>query len=152
MRDLIKAESVSVHLQSDDKDEVFEEMVETLVSQCPQLSRNEILGVLHERENKMTTGIGSGIAIPHAISKMISSPVCALGISRSGIDYEAIDGKPVHIIFMIVFPESDAALHLNIMQHLANIFSDPRFYQSAVEKETAEQVLQVIFEIDESES
>ena len=150
LRDLIKTEAINVNLQSDDKDEVFEELTETLISLCPKLDRKEVLASFLEREKKMTTGIVTGIAIPHAISDKITEPLCAIGISRNGIDYDALDGKPVHIIFMILFPAGDAALHLNIMQRLACVFSDSTFYKSVIHKESASQVAQAIFDIDES--
>ena len=100
---------------------------------------NEVLDSLFEREKKMSTGIIQGIAIPHAITAKIKKPICAVGISKEGIDYEALDGKPVHIIFMFLFPADDAALHLNILKRLALMFDVPDFYKSLMDKNSCAQ-------------
>lgn len=150
LQELIRAEAVKVNLESDDKDEVFEEMTEVLCSLCPTVSRSEILDSLFERENKMSTGIMPGIAIPHAISARVKEPVCAVGISKEGIDYNSLDGKPVHVIFMFVFPSVDAEVHLKIMQSLAFIFGLPDFYNNLLSKTTGAQVVQAITAAEDS--
>lgn len=144
LQSLIKPQAVNVDLQSEDKDEVFEEMTETLIALCPGLDRSEVLQSLLSREAKMTTGIIPGIAVPHAICTKVKNPVCAVGISKKGIDFDSLDGKPVHIIFMSLFPENDTATHLGIMQEFAYIFDEPNFYRSIMEKSTPEQVVQAI--------
>ena len=146
----IKPESVNVDVQSTDKEEVFEELNEILISLCPSLDRAEVLKALLEREQKMTTGIIPGIAIPHAISDKIKEPVFAIGKSKKGIDFDSLDKKPVHIIFMILFPADDTSLHLNIMQRLALLFNKPEFYNSVMEKLTGEQIVNTILAIEES--
>lgn len=150
LQELIKPEAVKINLESEDKDEVFEEMTEVLVSLCPGLDRSEILDCLFQREAKMSTGILPGIAIPHAISAKSKKAICAVGISKKGIDYEALDGKPVHIIFMFLFPSDDAALHLSILQRLAYVFGVPDFYKSLMEKTSGTQVVQAIVAAEES--
>lgn len=148
--ELITPEAVNVNLESEDKDEVFEEMVEIFVGLCPGLDRGEVLESLRSREVKMSTGIGSGLAIPHAISSKIKKPFCAVGISKSGIDYEALDGKPVNVIFMFLFPADDTANHLNLLQRLAYLIRVPNFLKSILDKQTGAQVAQAIVAAEEN--
>ena len=150
LQELLKPEAVRVNLESEDKEELFEEMTEVLVAQCPGLDRAEVLDSLLQREAKMTTGVVSGIAVPHAINQKIKKTICAVGISKEGIDYEALDGKPVHIVFMLLFPADDTAAHLNIMQELAFVFGVPDFYKSLMDKNSGAQVVQAIAQAEES--
>ncbi|MBP5401736.1 MAG: PTS sugar transporter subunit IIA [Treponema sp.] len=146
----IKPEAVILNLQSTEKDEVFEELNETLVSLFPSLDRVQVLNSLLEREKKMSTGIIPGIAIPHAISDRIKEPLVAVGISRPGIDFDSLDGKPVHLIFMVLFPADDTSLHLSIMQRFALLFGKNDFYKTIMEKTTSEQVVQAICGCEEN--
>ena len=84
-------ESIKVDLQSDNKDEVFEELVEKLLEVCPGLDRNKVLDALIEREQKMSTGIFPGIAVPHARTDMVDRVHGVIGISKKGIDYDSLD-------------------------------------------------------------
>ncbi|MCR5613628.1 PTS sugar transporter subunit IIA [Treponema sp.] len=150
LRDLINISSVNTNLQSTNKDELFEEMTEMLVSQNSALNRDEVLESLLVREKKLSTGIVKGIAIPHSISPVIKKPVIAIGVSREGIDYDSLDGKPVHVVVTIIFPASDNVNHLKIMQCFAHIFSDEHFYKTVMEKTDPSHVLKTIFSIEES--
>ena len=150
LEELLRPDTININLESEDKDEVFEEMTELFVASCPGLDRSEVLDSLFEREKKMSTGIIQGIAIPHAITAKIKKPICAVGISKEGIDYEALDGKPVHIIFMFLFPADDAALHLNILKRLALMFDVPDFYKSLMDKNSCAQVVQAIVQAEQS--
>ncbi len=149
LQKLLKQEAVKLQLESEDKEELFEEMTELLVSLCPTLNRSEVLDSLLQRESKMPTSVAFGIAVPHAISFKIKEPICAVGISRQGIDYDSPDGKPIHLIFMFLFPGEDGAIHLNIMQHLAYIFRNPDFYKNIMEKTTSAQVIQAIVDAED---
>jgi mannitol/fructose-specific phosphotransferase system IIA component (Ntr-type) len=83
-----------------------------------------ILEDLLAREAKMTTGIGQGIAIPHTRSPILGKAVAALGISPGGVDFEAVDEEPVHIIFAFITPSSEPGLHMQTLAAVAALFSD----------------------------
>lgn len=149
LRELIEVNAVKLNLESEDKDELFEEMTELLVNQYPLLSRQEVLDALLTREEKMSTEIVPGIAIPHILSEKVDKPFCALGRSHEGIDYDSPNGK-VHIVIILVFPKSDSSSHINIMKHVALLLENPDFYKKVMEKNTAQQVLEEIALIEES--
>lgn len=150
LQDLIKLESINIDLQSQDKSEAIEEMIESLLSVCPVHNRQELLKLMLDREQKGTTGVGFGIAIPHAISDKIKVPVCAIGISKSGIDFESLDSKKVYVIIMILFPRDDKKTHLKIMQHLELVCCKSNFLSSIIEKKDAAAVASAIFAIEEN--
>ena len=118
---------IMVALEAEDKDEVFEEMVDQFcqVEDCG--SRDEILEALLEREAKMSTGIHKGIAVPHGKSTAVENIHGILGISRKGIDYDALDGQPVYILFMLLVPKEDSEMHLRLLKRLAGLLDNQDF-------------------------
>ena len=94
---IFSPEAISVNLQSESKDEVFEELVEKLVEVYSGLDRTKVLNALLEREQKMSTGIFPGIAVPHARTDMVDKVCGVIGVSKKGIDYDSLDKKPVHL-------------------------------------------------------
>jgi mannitol/fructose-specific phosphotransferase system IIA component (Ntr-type) len=104
-----------VSLDGGDKDTCLARMVEVL-SQAPEIRDGDaLLRAILERENILSTGIGFGIAVPHAKIPSVSSFVMALGISSAGVDYDSMDGKPVHIVVMIAGPDGQQDQYLRIL-------------------------------------
>ncbi|MDR2793949.1 MAG: PTS sugar transporter subunit IIA [Treponema sp.] len=131
-KDLIK-----VDLEAEDKDEAFEEMVD-LFCTAKQLSvREEILKSLREREKLMSTGIRTGVAIPHGKMQFLDDIHGVFGISKKGIEYDALDGQPVHLIFMILVP-SETDKHLKILKNLAELLLNPEFYMDMYSQKDVE--------------
>lgn len=130
--------AVNIDLKSEDKDEVFEELIEELVSVNPSLDRSVALAAVKEREAKMSTGIMSGIAVPHAKTSAVTDVQGAIGISRSGIDYDALDGKPVHLIVLILSGADSTELHLRVLKRLARLLENSEFYAELMEQKTVE--------------
>jgi nitrogen PTS system EIIA component len=137
---IFPSENIIVNLESEDKDEVFEEMVEVLVSVQPQINREEVLAALRLREAKMSTGVMPGIAVPHAISTTIKGLAGAIGISHKGIEYDALDEHPVHIIFMLLFAPLETEQHLQVMRELSGILQMPDFTKVITSKKTPQEV------------
>jgi PTS system fructose-specific IIC component/PTS system nitrogen regulatory IIA component len=128
LHDVFPPEFIKVDLEAEDKDEAFEELVD-LFCQVDKLNvREELLDALRERETKMSTGIQKGIAIPHGKTNAIDTVRGVLGISRKGIDYDALDGEPVYLLFMIVAPQQDSEKHLRMLKRLAELLENPQFY------------------------
>jgi len=133
-------ENIVVDLESEDKDEVFEEMVEILVRAQPRINRIEALAALRTRESKMSTGIMPGIAVPHAICTSVEGVVGAVGISREGIAYDALDNQPVHIIFMLLFAPGETERHLQIMRDFTGLLQVSDFNKVLLSKKTPQEV------------
>ena len=121
-------ELMKIGLEAEDKDEVFEEMVDKFCQGKNANIREEILEALWERESKMSTGIKKGIALPHGKTSVMTDVQGILGISKKGIDYDALDGQPVYILFMILSPQTDSENHLRILKRLASLLGNHQFY------------------------
>jgi nitrogen PTS system EIIA component len=121
--------SIKIGLESEDKDELFEELVDMLAKEGGRnFPRSAVLAAVKDREGKMSTGIKRGIALPHGKAEGISGLYGALGVSKRGIDYVSLDGEPVHLVFMLVSSPKDSELHLAALKRLAVLLDDPEFY------------------------
>ncbi|MDR2158684.1 MAG: PTS sugar transporter subunit IIA [Treponema sp.] len=125
-------ELIKIGLEAEDKDEVFEELVDHFCQVKKSGAREEILEALREREAKMSTGIHKGIAIPHGKTNAIETLQGVLGISKKGIDYDALDGQSVYLLFMLMAPQKDSEKHLRLLKRLAGLLDNPQFYTDLV--------------------
>jgi PTS system fructose-specific IIC component/PTS system nitrogen regulatory IIA component len=127
LRDVFQPQFIKVNLEAEDKDEAFEEMADHFCQAVKSHAREEILEALRVREAKMSTGIQKGIAIPHGTTNAVDTVRGVLGISQNGIDYDALDGETVYLLFMLIAPDKDSEKHLRILQRLAELLGTPQF-------------------------
>jgi len=142
--ELFPPELIKIGLDADDKDEVFEEMVDQFCQVTKYNNREEILAGIHEREDKMSTGINKGIAVPHGKSDILENIYGILGISRKGIDYDALDGQPVYLVFMLLAPRKDSEKHLRLLKRLAELLDNPEFPAELLKQNDPQSVYKVI--------
>ncbi|MDR2102880.1 MAG: PTS sugar transporter subunit IIA [Treponema sp.] len=128
LHEVFPPELIKVGLEAEDKDEAFEELVDHFCQTEKSNAREEILDVLREREAKMSTGIHKGIAIPHGKTNAVDNVYGVLGISKKGVDYDALDGEPVYLLFMILASQKDSEKHLRLLKRLAELLENPQFY------------------------
>jgi PTS system nitrogen regulatory IIA component len=149
LRDLFTPSRIKTRVEAEDKDEVFEELVDLLVTQYRLDCRDEVLDAIRRREEKMSTGIKRGIAIPHAKTAFTQGVIGVLGISREGIDYQSLDGEPVHLLFLLVSSETDAGLHLAVLKKIALLVENPDFYDAVMAAPDAEAVYKALNRFEE---
>ncbi len=147
--ELYRPEFIKVGLEAEDKDEAFEELVDHFCHAANSNAREEILEAVKERESKMSTGIKKGIAIPHGKTSAVDSIYGVLGISKNGVDYDALDGESVYIMFMILAPVKDTELHLKILKRLAELLDNPQFYTELASQNDAQGAWQTIKKYEE---
>lgn len=141
---VFSSESVILDLQSKDKDSLFEELVNALYATDHSLDKEEILLSVKERESKMTTGIMHSIGVPHGNSKSVKGCIGAIGISRSGIEYESLDGQPVHFVFMLICGNGEDELHLEVLKKLATILQDSSFVEKLLGMKDSKDVIDLL--------
>jgi len=110
---------ITFELKSNGKEAVIEELVDLAAKSKLVRDRDELLKDILERERLVTTGVGYGVAFPHAKTKAVKGIVIAFGRSDKGLDFEAMDKKPVHMFFLIAAPEDAIGAHLNVMARLS---------------------------------
>lgn len=138
--------NIIMDMKSTEKDEAFEELVEVLAVNNSNINREQVLDMLRTREQKMTTGIIHGVAVPHAVVPCLKgNQVCgALGISRSGIEYDAYDGSPVYIMFLLLAAPEATQGHLGALKQLSIVLQAPGFCQEILQKESAKEVFDTL--------
>jgi fructose-specific phosphotransferase system IIA component len=106
-------------LKADNKDGVIDELVGLVGASKMVNDADQLLADVKEREDLVTTGVGYGVAFPHAKTRSVKGIVIAFGRSQDGIDFNAMDHKPVHLFFLIAAPEDAIGAHLNVMARLS---------------------------------
>jgi mannitol/fructose-specific phosphotransferase system IIA component (Ntr-type) len=123
LSDVFDLQCIKLNLESKTKAEVFKELIETITAVHPELDSEEMFAAITERENKMTTYITSGVAVPHGCYQGISDMIGAIGISRTGIAYNADEHKPVYLIFMLLMGEESREKHLHVLNKVFTVLN-----------------------------
>jgi PTS system nitrogen regulatory IIA component len=144
--DFLAPEAININLQATNKKAVLEELVEALVKTGKVTDRKKVLDVLLEREELGSTGIGHCIAIPHGKSDAVTELAASFALSHDGVAFDALDGEPVNIFFMLVAPEGSAGTHLKALARISGLLKDKFFLKNLLAAQSREEVLKVIEE------
>lgn len=140
----IVAERIGDSLEIGSKKRLLEVLGELLSSGNPALEPEAVFERLLERERLGSTGLGHGIALPHARMKDVGDAIGAFVQVRQGIDFDAIDDEPVDLAFAMLVPESASEVHLQLLSRLAAMFSDPQLRASLRKAGSAEEILSLL--------
>lgn len=121
LSDLLTPERVKVPLESHTKDEVLRELVQLAMPAADSAALERMVTAVLEREKLLSTGIGSGIAIPHGRTSEVESLIMAAGVAPVPIDFDALDGRPVALFFLLLGPESAAGAHVRALGRISRI-------------------------------
>jgi len=135
---------VEFGLKATDKDGVIEELVDLVSRSAMVKDRDQLLNDIKERENLVTTGVGYGVAFPHAKTRSVKGIVIAFGRSDAGIEFDAMDHKPVHLFFLIAAPEDAIGAHLNVMARLSYLMKPEENRRKLLEAASPGDVLALI--------
>src|SRR5882762_7349133 len=147
--DFLDPSAIVVDLTATTKKGVLEELVELLAKQGKVKDTRATVEILLEREKLGSTGIGQGIAIPHAKTEQTEQVTAAFGLSRRGINFDSLDGEPVFIFFLLVAPPNAAGLHLKALARISRLLKDKFFRQSLRDVKDAAEVLKIIRDEDQ---
>jgi PTS system nitrogen regulatory IIA component len=121
------------------------EMLSTLLAGAvPDYTEAEIFDSLVTRERLGSTGLGNGVALPHARLRSLKQPIAALVTHRQGVDFDAIDRQPVDLLYALLVPEDSTDEHLKILAQLAGLFSNPDFCSRLRSSDDSNQCFQLI--------
>ena len=137
-------ELINLDLKSKSKEEAIRELVTLAARSKLVKEEKDLLSAVLEREKLVTTGVGYGVAFPHAKTKSTRGVVIAFGRSKSGLDFEAMDKKPVHLFFLIAAPEDAIGAHLNVMAQLSFIMKDEKNRKRFLEVKSPGELLEAL--------
>ena len=143
---LLTPDQVILDMHAEDHLPAIEELVDHLVKtqKLSEQLRDEVVASLRDREEQVSTGIGYGVAIPHAFSENLESVVTMFGRSKAGIDFEALDNGPVHFVILFVVPKKDYHLHLQTLAAIAKMFTNCEIRRQLAAAECRSEILNIL--------
>ena len=150
--DLLSIDSIEIGSSYKDKDELLKNAVKLICRSGIINNEKEYLNSVLEREKESTTGVGNGIAIPHGRCKAVDKAGLAAIVLNKPVEYEALDNKPVELLFLIAAPEDKGNVHLEILSKLAMMLMDQEFTFKLKNSRTAEEFIRVIDEAEENKN
>jgi len=144
LQNLFKPEFIKIDIEAVEKDEAFKELVDFYCKTSRSGAYKEILNAIVSREEKMSTGIHKGVAVPHGKTDKVKEIQALVGISQKGINYDALDGEPVYILFMLITPLEDSDNYLRILKNIADLVENPQFQNEMRSQKDIQSVYKVI--------
>ena len=146
--DTLKEGAIIAELKATDKKAVLEELT-GMLAEGSRVNQEEMVRVLLERERLGSTGIGGGIAIPHGKLRLLQSLLMAFGRSRKGVDFDAMDGKPTHLFFLLLAPEDSTGAHLKMLARISRSLKNSVFRERLMTAADGRELYVVIQREDE---
>lgn len=141
--DVLSREAAIVDLKSVDKKGVLGELAAP-VARISGVDQDELVRILLERERLGSTGIGGGIGIPHGKMKGLTNLILGFGLSKKGVNFESIDGRPAHIFFLLITPENSTGLHLKLLARISRMLKNDQFRQKLMSAADPDEVITII--------
>ena len=146
LSDVLTKERIIINLNGRDKYDILGKLVNVARTSNRVTDEAYLLKKVIEREKIKSTGIGGGIGIPHAQTSGVTDIIACLGISGQGIEFNSLDGKPVHLVFLIATKERTNSTYLGLLSRIARLFIDESFKQRIIKSASPEEIMNLILE------
>lgn len=146
--DVLPRDAIIIDLEAQEKKGILEELAAP-ISRISGISHQNLVGILMDRERLGSTGIGDGIGIPHGKVKGLNSLILGFGLSRKGVNFDSMDGKPTHIFFLLLTPENSAGDHLKLLARISRILKNDPFKERLAAAQSKEEIYDIIQEDDD---
>jgi PTS system nitrogen regulatory IIA component len=146
LSDMLSLDVVEADLKAKDKTGIITEMVDILVKAGKIKEKEKTISAVLAREELMSTGIGHGVAIPHAKSDTVDKIVAAFGRSKAGVDFKALDGEPVHLFFLLIASENTTSLHIKALARISRLLKHHYVREMLKNSDSSEEILKIIKE------
>jgi len=150
LHEVFRTDRIRLHIKAEDKDEAFEELVTHLVRTGNVGRKEELLRVIRERENIISTGIKDGVAIPHGRIDNPDGIAGVLGISDKGIEYGSLDNNPAKIIFLFISSKSGHDEHLSLLRKISRISENADFRKDILLAKTPDSANKILMKYETS--
>jgi PTS system fructose-specific IIC component len=148
IKDLLDKRSISLSASPKNKSEALEQAIDLMVNSGRISDREAYRKQIYAREQESTTGVGDGIAIPHGKCSAVSTPGLSAMVIRDGVDFEALDGEPVKLIFMIAAPNTEDNVHLDVLSKLSVLLMDEKLVDSLVNAKSVDDFINIVDKAD----
>ncbi|MFL5575375.1 MAG: PTS sugar transporter subunit IIA [Gemmatimonadaceae bacterium] len=144
LSELLSEDRVKVPLGSRTKDDLLRELVELATQNREPAAVEAVLDAVRDRERELSTGIGAGVAIPHGKTPFIDQLVMAAGVAPMPVEFDALDGQPVQLFFLLVGPESAAGAHVKALARISRLLRRDSLRSALRAARTPEEFLDVV--------
>lgn len=148
IREIIEQNYIVDELKSKTKREVLKELTRPFAENLSHIDADGMVEVLLDREKLGSTGIGDGVAIPHGKMTGLDQLVVSFGRSSEGVEFDALDGKPVNIFFLLMAPDNSAGKHLKALAKISRMLKDAGFRKELMEADSKQRLYSLIVEKD----
>lgn len=152
LKDVITLDCINIDLKGQTKSEIIDEMVDILYNNGKLNDREEYKKEILKREAQSSTGMEEGIAIPHGKTDAVKIPTVAIGISKKGVDYESLDGKPSHLFFMIAAPANSNNSHIELLSKITTLLLEDDIREALINAKSKEEVLDILIKNAEKDN
>ena len=150
--ELLETNKILTGFKSEDKNDVINELVDLLKDDKRVVDIEDVRKCVFEREEKMSTGVGKGFAIPHGKTNSVDDILAAFGKSETPIEYNSLDGEPVHLIFLLIGKENLLAKHIKLLSRISRMMNNEEFRKKLIEAESKEEIQKIFQEEEQSYS
>ncbi|HUX14376.1 MAG TPA: PTS sugar transporter subunit IIA [Spirochaetia bacterium] len=153
LSELIQPDLIRLNMEAADKWEAIEELVDHLIGahELRLTNRQEVVDSLFARERSLSTGLEHGLAVPHGSVDCVSDILAAIGLSRRGIPFESLDGKPARLIVLLVIPKGAFQRHVRTLAGIARLALNQVLRERILDAKSEQEVMDVIFELESAE-
>ena len=146
LKTVLTTETINLHLKGSTKDEIINELLDILVAAGKITDRKSAFSAVMDREQKMSTGMKHGIAIPHGKSNTIQDLVACVGISDKAVDFDSLDHEPCRIFIMTLSPVEKTGPHLQFLAEISLLFKNAEKRQEILSAKTPEELIKILIE------
>ena len=152
VNELLNTNNILTEFKSENKNDIIDELVNLLKGDERVVDIEDVRKCIFEREEKMSTGVGKGFAIPHGKTNAVIDIIAAFGKSKTPIEYNSLDGEPVHILFLLVGKDNLLAKHIKLLSRISRLMNNDEFRKKLIEAESKETILKIFQDEEQSYS
>lgn len=149
LTDVLLPGAVLMDLAAREKVSAIQELA-ALAAKVSGVRLDDMIRVILEREKLGSTGIGKGVAIPHGKLKSIRNPILGFGLSRAGVDFDALDGLPVYLFFLLITPENEPGIHIKLLSQIAKLMKNDMIKDRLRQSNQPQQIIDILRSEEES--
>jgi PTS system nitrogen regulatory IIA component len=149
LTDVLLPETIVLNLAAREKVSAIQELA-TSAAKVSGVRLDDMIRVILEREKLGSTGIGKGVAIPHGKLKSIRNPILGFGLSQEGVDFDALDGLPVYLFFLLITPENEPGVHIKLLSQIAKLMKNDMIKDRLRQSNQPQQIIDILRSEEES--
>jgi nitrogen PTS system EIIA component len=146
--DFLTPQLIRVGLEATDKEEAIGELVGLFAAENPAANPHALVRALLAREHDGSTGIGMGVAVPHTKADWLDRAHLIVGISAKGVEWDALDGEPVYLVFLVLSPARQPGVHLTVLEAISRLLRSDTLRRFLMQAKSPEEVLEIIREAE----